>query len=350
MKNILVTGGAGFIGSHTCFLLLKKGYNVYIIDSFINSSPNSIKKILKISKSFNTKIENQLKVFNGDLLDIEFIRKVFFEITKSNKKIDGVIHFAGLKSVADSLIYPIKYWKVNVLGTINLLEVMSSNNCQTLVFSSSATVYADKGNNLLSEKSPLKPINPYGETKLTVESVLKDVFNASKNKSKFASLRYFNPIGAHSSGLIGENPNGKPNNIFPLILNTAQGLQKVLKIFGNDWPTPDGTPIRDYIHVMDLAEAHIEVLENLFHNESRYIDLNIGTGIGTSVLDLVKTFEKVNNVKVPYVFSNRRIGDMAYLVADNSLLKSEFKISPKRNLEEMCRDGWKWKSLNPNGF
>ena len=350
MRNILVTGGAGFIGSHTCLILLEKGYHVFVIDSFVNSSPKALNKILQINKSSNISIQNKLKVFNGDLLDTKFLEDVFSEITMLNKSIDGVIHFAGLKSVADSVNKPIEYWKVNVQGTINLLEIMGEYNCQTLVFSSSATVYANKGNNLLSENTPLKPINPYGNTKLTVESILRDVFNASNKKSKFASLRYFNPIGAHRSGLIGEDPKGKPNNIFPLIINTAQGKQKELKIFGKDWPTPDGTPIRDYIHVMDLAEAHINVLENLFENESRYLNLNVGTGIGNSVLDLVKTFEKVNNVKIPYVFTDRRIGDAGYVVADNSLLKSEFKISPRMNLEDMCRDGWKWKSLNPDGF
>ena len=228
--------------------------------------------------------------------------------------------------------------------------MMNKFNCNTLVFSSSAAVYAQSGNALLSEESPIKPMNPYGSTKLTIESILKDIFNSSNARPNFASLRYFNPIGAHSSGLIGEDPKVKPNNIFPLIINTAQGIQKELKIHGNDWPTKDGTPIRDYIHVMDLADVHIKVLENLFHDSSRYINLNIGTGIGTTVLDLVKTFEKVNNVQVPYVFTDRRSGDACYVVADNSLLLNEFKISPRKTIEEMCRDGWKWKTLNPIGF
>ena len=350
MRNIVVTGGAGFIGSHTCLLLLEKEYNVFVVDSFINSSPESINKILKINHSLKKKVNNKLKVFKGDLQDISFIKNVFSDITRSHKKIDGVIHFAGLKSVADSLIYPMEYWKVNVLGSINLLEVMSNYSCFTMVFSSSATVYENNGKSLLSEKSLLKPIHPYAFTKSTVETILRDIFNSSKRRSRIASLRYFNPIGAHTTGLIGENPKGKPNNIFPLIMNTAQGIQRELEIFGNDWPTPDGTPIRDFIHVMDLAEAHIKVLENLFQNEPRYLQLNVGTGLGTSVLDLIKTFEKVNNLKVPYVFAKRRLGDTGYLVADNSLLKSELKIHPKRNLEDMCRDGWKWKSLNPNGF
>ena len=350
MKNILVTGGAGFIGSHTCFLLLEKGYNVFVIDSFDNSSPKSLKRVCEISSLKNKIFKERLKVFHGDLRDKDFLDSVFLEITKSKKVIDGVIHFAGLKSVADSISRPLKYWQVNVLGTINLLEVMKEYYCQTLVFSGSATVYAQVENSLLSEKSPIKPINPYGYTKSTIELILQNIFNSPNKNSKFASLRYFNPIGAHSSGLIGENPRGTPNNIFPLIINTAMGIQKEFKIYGSDWPTKDGTPIRDYIHVMDLAEVHIKVLEDLFYNESRYINLNIGTGIGTSVLELIKIFEKVNKVKVPYVFANRRKGDACYVVADNSYLVSEFNISPKFNVEEMCRDGWRWKILNPNGY
>ena len=350
MKSILLTGGAGFIGSHTCLLLLEKGYNVFVIDSFLNSSPKAINRILEISKLKNKKFQNKLQFFNGDLRDKKFLEDVFLTIKRDNKKIDGVIHLAGLKSVAESLIRPLEYWQVNVVGTINLLEIIDRYDCQTLVFSSTATVYANSGNNILSEKSPVKPLNPYGHTKLAVESILKNIFNASKKNPKFASLRYFNPIGAHSSGLIGENPKGKPKNIFPLIMNTAMGYQKQLKIYGNDWSTIDGTPIRDYIHVMDLAEVHIKVLENIYENKSRYINLNIGTGLGTSVLELIKIFEKVNNVKIPYVFTNRREGDACYLIADNSFLISEFNITPKKSIEDMCRDGWKWKKLNPNGI
>ena len=350
MKNILVTGGAGFIGSHTCLLLLESGYNVYVVDSFINSSPKSLEKVLEINKLKKNLSQNELKVFQGDLLDKTFLNNVFLKLTKINQKIDGVIHFAGLKSVAESVSEPLRYWEANVNGTINLLTMMKKFNCNTLVFSSSAAVYAQSDNAPLSEKSSIKPMNPYGSTKLTIESILKDIFNSSNERPNFASLRYFNPIGAHSSGLIGEDPKVKQNNIFPLIINTAQGIQKELKIHGNDWPTKDGTPIRDYIHVMDLADVHIKVLENLFHDSSRYINLNIGTGIGTTVLDLVKTFEKVNNVQVPYVFTDRRSGDACYVVADNSLLLNEFEISPRKTIEEMCRDGWKWKTLNPIGF
>ncbi len=350
MKNILVTGGAGFIGSHTCLLLLEKGYNLYVIDSFINSSPKSLVKVLEINKSKKTNFQNRLKNFKGDLLDKDFLYSVFFDLIKSNQKIDGVIHFAGLKSVSESVSEPLKYWKGNVLGTINLLEIMKEFDCNALVFSSSATIYAQSENALLSENSLIKPNNPYGSTKIAIESILKDIFNSSNKHSKFASLRYFNPIGAHPSGLIGEDPRGKPNNIFPLIMDTAKGIQKKLMIYGNDWPTRDGTPIRDYIHVMDLANAHVRVLENLLQNSSRYIYLNIGTGKGTTVLELLKAFEKVNNVKVPYIFTDRRSGDACRVVADNSFLQNEFKIRPQFTIKDMCRDGWKWKCLNPNGF
>ncbi len=350
MGNILVTGGAGFIGSHTCLSLLAKGYQVYVIDSFVNSSPKSLEKVLEINYLKEPNVQEKLKVFNGDLRDINFLENVFLEITKNEKHVDGVIHFAGLKSVSDSINQSLKYWQVNVNGTINLLEIMEKYNCRTLVFSSSATIYDSSGTNLLSEQSPIKSINPYGTTKLTIEALLNDVFEDPNKNFKFASLRYFNPIGAHSSGLIGEDPQGKPNNIFPLINNTALGIQKELKIYGNDWPSKDGTPIRDYIHVMDVAEVHIKVLENLFQSESKYLKLNVGTGIGTSVLELVKIFEKVNKVKVPYVFSNRRNGDAFHVVADNTYLASELNIFPKISIEEMCRDGWKWKKLNPNGF
>ena len=207
-----------------------------------------------------------------------------------------------------------------------------------------------KNNCLYNEQSKVAPINTYGNTKLTVERFLEDIFKSKDNKLKFASLRYFNPIGAHSSGLIGENSIKPPNNVFPLILNTALGFQKVFKIYGSDWPTKDGTPVRDYIHVMDLAEAHIKVLDCLIDSKPIYVNLNIETGIGTSVLELVKTFEKVNDIKVPYIFVDRRKGDMPNVVTDNSLSISKFNIFYKKNIENMCRDGWKWKLLNPNGY
>ena len=349
MKNILVTGGAGFIGSHTCLSLLERGYKVFVIDSFINSHPIALERVLEILKIPKNKSREKLKIFKCDLRDKELLENIFYEIFKDFKEIHGVIHFAGLKAVAESLSYPLKYWDVNVGGTINLLDLMQKYDCKTFVFGSSATIYAQSDNSLLSEDSRVDPINPYGTTKLTIERLLEDIFKSS-NKSKFASLRYFNPIGAHSTGLIGENPIGKPNNIFPLIIDAALGISKKFKVFGNDWPTKDGTAIRDYIHVMDVADAHIKVLENLFLNESSFLKFNIGTGKGTSVMELLKIFEKVNEVKVPYVFSKRRPGDACRVVADVSFVRSELKITPNMTLEDMCKDGWRWKKLNPNGY
>jgi len=350
MKNILVTGGAGFIGSHTCLNLLERGFRVFIIDSFDNSSKKVIEKIEETYKCINKKRIVNLQVFIGNLCDKDFVTNVFKEITKQNMQINGVIHFAGLKAVAESIIKPLSYWRNNVIGTINLLEIMDQFNCKNLVFSSSATVYHPMDNLILKETSKLEPINPYGNTKYTIEILLKDLFKSSVKNWKLASLRYFNPIGAHSSGLLGEDPKDTPNNIFPLITNTALGIQKKLKIYGNDWPTLDGTPVRDYIHVMDLALLHIKVLELLMNSDSEYLNLNVGTGIGTSVLDLVRTFERVNNVNIPFVFDKRRAGDASYVVADNSLLMSKLKINYFRSIEDMCRDGWRWKQQNPEGF
>lgn len=350
MKNIIITGGAGFIGSHTCLKLLERDYQVFVIDSFINSDPIALKKILEIIKINKKNSSPKLKVYKCDLRDKILLENIFSEIFIENKVIDGVIHFAGLKAVEESIKYPLNYWTSNVLATINLLEIMKKFFCNTLVFSSSATIYDQSNNSIVTENSPLNPINPYGKTKLTVESFLEDLYNSQKNNYKFASLRYFNPIGAHDSGLIGENPIGKANNIFPLILNTAFGVQKEIKIYGNDWPTKDGTPIRDYIHVMDLAEAHINILERLILGESRFLTVNIGTGKGTSVLELLKIFEKVNNVKIPYSFSKRRKGDKSYVVSDNKFLKKELKFEPKLTIEDMCIDGWRWRKLNPNGY
>ncbi len=350
MKNILVTGGAGFIGSHTCLVLIENGYKVFVIDSFENSSPKSIEKVMEIYKSKNNANNEIIEIFEGSLCDKTFLMDVFSSLKKLNIKIDGVIHFAGLKAVAESINNPLLYWKNNLIGSINLLDIISKFDCENFVFSSSATVYKAKKDSLLKESSKISPINPYGNTKNSIEILMRDVFNSSNKKWKFASLRYFNPIGAHESGLIGEDPKGIPNNIFPLITNTALGIQKKFKVYGSDWPTPDGTPIRDYIHVMDLAEAHLKILENLIYGNSVCLNINIGTGKGTSVLDLIKTFEKVNKISVPYEISNRREGDAAYIVADNSLLLSKFKLKPKRSLENMCRDGWHWRKLNPRGF
>ena len=349
MKNILVTGGTGFIGSHTCFSLLSEGYNVYAIDSLVNSSKKSLLNIEEIFRSRDIDISNKLRFFEGDIRKKDFINYIFKTALKEKKQIDGVIHFAGLKAVAESVIDPFKYWENNLVGSFNLIKSMSENNCTTIVFSSSATVYGNTSDSLIEESSKIKPINPYGSTKYAVENLLNDIYSSKKGSWRIAILRYFNAIGAHSSSLIGENPLEKPNNIFPLIINAAYE-QKNLKVFGKDWPTHDGTCIRDYIHIMDLADGHIKALDHLMRNDSQLLNLNIGTGQGYSVLDLIKTFEIINNVKVPFIFSNRRQGDVCKLVANNLRAKEILNWNPKRSIEDMCRDGWRWKLMNPKGY
>ena len=342
MKTILVTGGTGFIGSHTSLVLLEMGYELFIVDSLVNSDEDVIQKINNISKQTNDK----LHFYKGDLRDKNFLKKVFNEAFKMLKPIEAVIHFAGLKAVGESVSEPIKYWSNNVYGTINLLELMKDFNCNTLIFSSSATVYGLSDNNKLSEDSKIEPINPYGSTKNAIENFLRDCYKSENDKWKIINLRYFNPIGAHPSGLIGENPKGVPNNIFPLINKVALGQISHLNVFGNDWDTLDGTGVRDYIHVMDLAEGHVKALEYLFENNSLIMNLNLGTGKGTSVLELINVFKRVNNVEVPMVFAERRKGDFANVIADNTKAKKVLNWFPNRDLEQMCRDGWSWHSKN----
>jgi len=349
MKRILVTGGTGFIGSHTCACLLENGYEICVLDSLSHSDIRSLSQIKQIFTNKKINIADKLKFFKGDLRDKEFIDYVFKKSGNEAKPIQGVIHFAGLKAVAESVLNPMKYWENNLIGSFNLIKSMLENNCRTIVFSSSATVYGKTSDTLIKESSQIQPINPYGSTKFAVENLLNDIFRAKKDKWRIAILRYFNPIGAHPSSLIGENPLQKPNNIFPLIINAAYE-QKDLKVFGNDWPTHDGTCIRDYIHIMDLADGHIKALDHLMTNSSQLINLNIGTGHGYSVLDLIKTFEIINNVKVPFKFSDRRKGDVCKLVANNLRAKKILNWHPNRSIEEMCRDGWQWKLLNPNGY
>ena len=349
MRSILITGGTGFIGSHTCLMLLKKKYEIFVIDSFINSSSKSINNVLKINKIYE-KIDKKIHIFKGDIRDKISIQKVFIKAKQMQKPIKEVIHFAGLKSVRESVLNPLIYWENNVLGTINLIDVMQENDCFNIVFSSSANVYGVIDDKPVNEAQTIAPTSPYGITKSTIEQFLKNIFISSPEKWRIACLRYFNPIGSHPSGLIGESPVGIPNNIFPLILDTAAGIRKEISLFGNDWPTRDGTPLRDYIHVMDLAEGHVRVLEHLALNKPNFINLNLGTGVGTSVLELIKTFESVNKVKVPYIFTSRREGDFKFMVADNSLAKEMLNWEPQRDIKDMCKDGWKWKKLNPNGY
>ena len=349
MKTILVTGGCGFIGSHTCLTLLQNNYKVIIIDSNQNSSPFVIERILEIGKLEKKEFLENLIFYKGDIRDKNLLKKVFSDVYRRGECISSVIHFAGLKSVEESLINPLLYWNNNLVGSLILFSVMEEYQCRSIVFSSSATIYKKNDGQLLNENFDLMPSNPYGETKLTIEKVLSNLIQ-SFEKWKIVNLRYFNPIGAHPSGLIGENPLNVPNNLFPYICKVATGEYSELKIFGNDWPTSDGTCIRDYIHVMDLAEAHYKAILFLENNSSQMINLNVGTGKGTTVMELVNTFMKVNKCKIPFIFESRRNGDITSLVADNTLVKEKLNWLPQNDLSEMCRDGWNWQKNNPNGF
>ncbi len=341
MLNILVTGGTGFIGSHTCIDLLENNYKITIVDSNINSSSNVLNQINLIA---NQKIKSHKNIIfeKGDIRDISFLDKVFYKAKKNKNPIEAVIHFAGLKSVKESVLNQFLYWENNVSGSISLLKIMEKYDCRTIVFSSSATVYGNVESIPIFETDKIKPINPYGSTKEIIERILESIFEVSKPIWNIAILRYFNPIGAHISGLIGENPHGIPNNLFPLICGVASGKYEQLTIYGKDWPTKDGTGIRDYIHVMDLAESHRCALEYLFNNKSKLIKLNIGTGIGTSVLELINQFKISNKCEIRFKFSERRAGDVPILVADNKKAISLLNWQPKKGLDDMCSDGWKW--------
>ncbi len=351
MKSIFVTGGTGFIGSHTCLLLLENGYVVFILDSFVNSSEQSIERVSLILKKKGIDSRNRIYLVKGDIKNSFDIEKVFQLSLTLKNRIESVIHFAGFKSVSDSVKSPLSYWENNITGTINLLKMMNKYNCRNIVFSSSATVYKYQSQKLLCENDICEPLNPYGNTKFTIERILKDIFISQKPSIwKIAILRYFNPVGAHESALIGEDPLERPNNIYPRITQVAIGKLKEIKIFGSDWPTPDGTGIRDYIHVVDLAEAHLAALKYLLREKPQILTLNLGTGKGTSVLELIRIFEKVNNVEIPFSFDQRRSGDNAFVVADNSLARSILEWVPKKTMEDICRDGWKWQIRNPKGY
>ena len=350
MSKVLVTGGAGFIGSHTCLGLLKEGYEVVVIDSLVNSSHKSLERVLEISKKENFFNKENLIFIKGDLRDKKLLDQTFNDFQENGEPINSVIHFAGLKAVNDSLNLPIRYWDSNVNGTISLLNTMDKYDCKTIIFSSSATIYEASNNLIVNEDTKLNPKNPYGSTKLVIEYLLNDIFKSKSTEWKIVNLRYFNPIGAHPSGLIGEFPLGIPSNIFPSITQVASKKLRKLNIFGNDWPTADGTCIRDFIHVMDLVDGHIAALKFLDKNKPQIKKFNLGTGLGTSVLELIETFQKVNNIEIPYCFLPRREGDLVKVVADNSLAIKYLKWKAKRNIEDMCRDGWKWQLLNPNGY
>jgi len=340
--NLLITGGTGFIGSHTCLLLLDKGYDLVIYDSFINSSEKVIDRLRTILKFNDDYFDKRVSIIKGDIRDKKKLIEIFSSFQSNGKSIKGVLHFAGLKSVSDSLINPLEYWDVNLSGTKNLLYSMNEFNCKTLLFSSSATIYGSTSSGKINEDHLIKPINPYGKTKAAVENLLSDL-SKSDDQWSIATLRYFNPVGAHISGLIGEDPVGIPNNLFPLIGKVAAGKIKKLKVFGSDWPTTDGTGVRDYIHVEDIAEGHFETFKYLLEGkEKRLLKLNLGTGKGYSVLEVLSTYSKVIGKKIPYEIVSRRSGDNAISVADASLAKNILGWEAKKSLIDMCRDSWNW--------
>lgn len=335
--NVLVTGGAGYIGSHTCVELIEAGHQPIAVDNLVNASAESLRRVAQITGK-------EVPFINGDVCDEALMEKVF-----SENEIDCVIHFAGLKAVGESVEKPLAYYSNNLTSTMNLCKVMGRHGVKKIIFSSSATVY-DRDNTMpLREDSKIgNCTNPYGWTKFMCEEILRDVAKADKEWS-VVLLRYFNPVGAHPSGLIGEHPNGIPNNLMPFISQTAIGKREKLSVFGNDYPTPDGTGVRDYIHVVDLAKGHVAAMDYLCSHTGEAV-FNLGTGNGYSVLDMVKAFEKANGVKVPYVIAPRRSGDVAVCYADPAKSAEVLGWHAQYNLEDMCRDTWHWQSMNPNGY
>lgn len=324
--SILVTGGTGYIGSHTAVELQNSGYDIVIIDNLCNSSKDVVERIANITGKTP-------KFYENDIRDNAALDKIFEE-----NDIEAVIHFAGLKAVGESVEKPIEYYNNNVVGTLILLEAMKKHNCKKIVFSSSATVYGDPGTpKYIENMGRGKPSSPYGETKATVEGILEDLY-AADNEWTISILRYFNPVGAHSSGLIGENPKGRPNNLMPFIQKVAKGEIAELNVFGDDYETKDGTGVRDYIHVVDLARGHLNALQKL--DNSGVFTYNLGTGCGYSVLDIINTFQEVNNVKVNYKVVPRRAGDLACFFADPSKAREELGWEAKNGIEDMCRDSW----------
>ena len=345
-KTILLTGGAGYIGSHTCVELILRGYKVIIFDSLVNSTEKNITRIKKIVSNKDKRYRKKLDFIKGDIRDKDSLEKLFFSQKVKNAPIDAVMHFAGLKSIKESNLNSLEYWDVNVAGAISLIKAMEKNSCEILLFSSSAAIYSSDKEVLFKENSLINPSSPYGETKAAVEKLLENYFYSRFHKISLATLRYTNPIGAHESGLLGDEPASEATNILPIINKVASGKMEYFSIYGDDWPTNDGTAVRDYIHVVDLAKGHIKTLEYLNKNQSQFIKLNIGTGKGTSVKELIKTFEKVNKVKIPYKYEKRRKGDSAVSIVDNTLIKEKIGWIPKFNLEKMCSDAWRSNRLN----
>lgn len=334
--NILVTGGAGYIGSHTCVQLLEAGYEVTVVDNLCNSSAESLRRVEAITGK-------TIKFYEKDLLDKEALDRIFDE-----NRFDAVIHFAGLKAVGESVAIPLRYYQNNLISTLNLCEVMAKHGVKKLVFSSSATVYGKPATVPITEDFPLSCTNPYGRTKLMIEEILRDLY-VSDEEWDIAILRYFNPVGAHESGTIGEDPKDIPNNLMPYVAQTAVGKREYVHVFGNDYDTPDGTGVRDYIHVVDLADGHLCALKKI-ENHVGVVTYNLGTGHGYSVLDMIAAFGKACGKDVPYQIEARRPGDIDACYANPAKAKEELGFVAKKTLEDMCRDTWKWQTQNPNGF
>ena len=336
MSSVLVTGGAGYIGSHTVLLLLEAGYSVVVLDNLSNSSRESLNRVERLTGKSLTFIE-------GDIRDSDSLKHLF-----SENDIGSVIHFAGLKAVGESVAQPLRYYDCNVTGTLRLLEAMDNAGVQTLVFSSSATVYGDPSSVPIREDFPLSATNPYGATKLHIEDMLRDLYR-SDDSWRLALLRYFNPAGAHESGEIGEDPNGIPNNLMPFIAQVAVGKREKLNVFGGDYPTKDGTGVRDYIHVMDLAEGHLAAMEAL-EAKGGLVTTNLGTGRGYSVLEMVNAFSAASGREVAYSIVERRPGDVASCYADPAFAEKVLGWKAKRGIEAMCADHWRWQHQNPDGY
>ncbi|MBQ8085427.1 MAG: UDP-glucose 4-epimerase GalE [Lachnospiraceae bacterium] len=335
--RILVTGGAGYIGSHTCVELLNAGYEVVILDNLYNSSKKAVDRIQEITGK-------SVSFYEDDMLDADALEQLF-----TKEKIDCVIHFAGLKAVGESVAKPLEYYKNNIQGTLTLVEVMRKHGCKNIIFSSSATVYGDPAFVPITEECPKgTPTNPYGWTKSMLEQILTDLHTADEEWNVIL-LRYFNPIGAHKSGKIGEDPKGIPNNLLPYVAQVAIGKLECVGVFGNDYDTPDGTGVRDYIHVVDLANGHVKAIDKIKENPGVKV-YNLGTGNGYSVLDVIKAFSKACGHEVPYQIKPRRPGDIATCYADASLARKELGWEAQYGIEEMCADSWKWQSMNPNGY
>ncbi len=335
--KILVTGGAGYIGSHTCVELLNSGYQVVIVDNLYNSNEKAISRIKEIT-------DKEVKFYKADILDYEKLDSIF-----ESENIDCVIHFAGLKAVGESVKKPLEYYKNNIAGTITLCEVMKKHNVKNIVFSSSATVYGEPAFVPITEQCPKGiPTNPYGWTKSMLEQILTDL-NTSDNQWNVILLRYFNPIGAHKSGMLGEDPKGIPNNLLPYVAQVAIGKLDCVGVFGNDYDTPDGTGVRDYIHVVDLAMGHVKAINKIKDNPGVKV-YNLGTGKGYSVLDIINAFSQACGHEIPYEIKDRRPGDIATCYSDVTLAKRELDWEAQYDIREMCRDSWNWQSKNPNGY